>query len=320
MQVIKSVCRNNIFVKTAFCVVLILFAGFTPCVWAQGCSDAGFCTAGAMQIGQQDNDTMAGGNSFGLSVTIGSGENATVIATPQVEGRLYLLSKIYLEGKLPVNIASGNLGAHTGLGDPILTCSRTMVQHIRFRLIASLGVRVGISNANASYNGVSLPMPYQNSLGTTDIISGINFSYGKYISASIGYQQPVVQYNENGYKPAFVYPAISNDHEYFASNHLKRKGDILIRAEGKYKWQRMSLSAGPLFIYHLGTDTYTDANGNRLPLTGSKGLTLNIAASIAYTMANGRIELLGGEPLVVRSYRPDGLTRSLVVTLRYTKF
>lgn len=302
-----------------FFITLILYSLLFSQAYAQGCSDAGFCTAGAMQTGQKISDTLKERNSLGLSLIIGFGENGTTIVAPQIEGKFQLSPKTYMEGKFPVNIASGNLGTHSGIGDPIVTCSNIIASHNPIQLIASVGTRIGINNANATDKGRDLPMPYQSSLGTTDFIAGIGASFGKYIGASAGYQQPVIQYNRNSYVPSIIYPSVPNDQEYFASKYLKRKGDILIRVEGHYQRHKISISAGPLLIYHLGEDTYTTTTGDRNALTGSSGATLNIAGGMSYKMKTGRLDLQGGMPLIVRSYRPDGLTRSIAITLRYTR-
>lgn len=306
--------------KGLFFMFLVGYSILFSQAYAQGCSDAGFCSAGAMQAGVKGSDTAGGRNSVGISCTMGNGENGVAIVVPQAELTYYLSSQTYIEGKLPVNIASGNLGAHTGIGDPIVTCSHIISRRANLAVVGSLGARVGIGTADAADKGTALPMPYQNSLGTTDAIIGLGVNYGKYFSASVGYQQPLVQYNDNRYQPANTYPANPNEQDYFASKELRRKGDVLIRADGHVQWHKLLISAGPLFIYHLGEDTYISATGSRGNLIGSSGATLNVAASIAYPTKGGRFEVLAARPVIVREYRPDGLTRSIVLTVRYTKF
>ena len=299
------------------CTILCLQAN----IYAQGCSDAGFCTAGAMQGGKHTTDSTKSKTALGFSCSLGAGENGTLIITPQLEGGIPISQHYILEAKLPFNIASGNLGNHSGVGDVIITCSREFTTHSKDMYVtATLGSRIGVNNANASYNGMALPMPYQNSLGTTDIIAGLSMAYTKYFSIAAGYQQPVIQYNKNSYLPQDVYPSVLTDTTYFASNHLVRKGDILLRAEGKYQWKSILLAAGPLFIYHLGQDGISTSTGSKAMLKGSEGATLNLAFSISYNMKKSRLDLLGGTPFIVRDYRPDGLTRAWVVTLRYTGF
>jgi len=279
---------------------------------AQGCSDAGFCSAGAMQTGVTDNLTR--GNSYGAAVTAGIGENSTLILSLQAEARLQLTSKDQLEVKVPFSYADGNLGSYAGVGDPIITVTRKF----RKKFSATIGTRIGSGNANGMDNGKVLPMPYQSSLGTTDLIAGAGVKIARYLSVAAGYQQPLIQYNQNTYATGIMTPLLPQEYIYFDSRKLERQGDVLLRLDGTLQIQRVTLSLGPLLIYHLGEDTYIDNNGARATLTGSDGLTLNIAGSARYKCAAGIFELVGGTPMIVRDSRPDGLTRALVLTLRYS--
>ena len=186
---------------------------------------------------------------------------------------------------------------------------------------ASGGLRISTGTADArNADGLSLPMPYQANLGTTDIISGLSARWAKHIVIAAGYQQPVIQYNENGYLPADIYMAQPAYADYFASAKLKRKGDVLLRAEGQYSFRHWHISAGPLFIYHLGKDHITNMQGVDMALDGSEGLTLNIAGNIAWANDRWKADVSAGTPFIVRSYRPDGLTREWVVTPRISYF
>jgi len=288
---------------------------------AQGCSDAGFCTAGAMQSGRPVSDSVTTHSALGASATVGSGEKGTIIITPQLEGKFVLAQRSYVDVKLPFNFCSGNLGHHSGIGDIIATYSRILTADgMPVAITATIGGRIGLGNANATDRGMPLPMPYQSSLGTTDLIIGVGLVYHKYISIAAGYQQPVIQYNRNGYLPDIIYPDMPTGREYFASRDLGRRGDVLLRAEGHYQWNRWSVSGGPLFIDHLGEDRFTTQSGDRASLKGSEGITLNIAGSLSYSLPSRKIDLLVGTPFIVRDYRPDGLTRAWVITLRYTQF
>jgi hypothetical protein len=285
----------------------------------QGCSDAGFCSMGAMQSGSKANQDTAGKNAAGLSLSAGAGENNTFITTLQAELKLSTGAHSYVEARLPFYTASGNLGSHSGLGDIMCTYTRADIFTAgKLSLSGTAGSRISTGNANAMDRGLTLPMPYQANLGTTDLILGLNSVYtsGKgSVTLAAGYQQPLVQYNDNTYVPSLLYPAATNDTIYFGSSHLKRKGDLLLRLEGSYAYKRVTLSAGPLFIYHLGTDEITDPSGNQLSLMGSDGLTLNLAGNVTFALNKYLLRLSGGTPLVVRDYRPDGLTRSWVATI-----
>ncbi len=291
-------------------------------LYAQGCSDAGFCTSGAMQSAAPASDSIARRlSSIAFSFTAGSGEQGTTILIPQLELVKSIGKKGFAELKLPYYYASGNLGRHAGMGDPLLTYTHEFIHRQQWSLYASGGVRISAGNAAArTDNDLPLPMPYQSNLGTTDIILGLSVGWKKYITVAAGYQQPVIQYNQNGYLPVSLPGAEQGYTDYFASRQLKRKGDVLFRAEGHYNWRKFSLSAGPLFIYHLGKDRISNAYDMDVTPDGSEGLTLNIAGNAAWTGRRWKADISAGTPLAVRSYRPDGLTREWVVTPRISYF
>lgn len=307
-------------IKRAVAILFLILIVCTAKAAAQGCSDAGFCTAGAMQSGQT-HDNAATSSRIGISVSAGAGENGTSIIIPQLEADVALGKRGVAEIRLPFSIASGNLGDHSGIGDPIFSYTRQLNKHgERWTIQYTLGCRISTGHADAkNENDQPLPMPYQSNLGTTDVIAGISAGYGRYLNLSAGYQQPLLQYNNNGYLPVTIYPAIPGDHDYFASANLKRRGDVLFRTEGHCQWKKLGIAAGPLLIYHLGKDDITLANGAHIALNGSEGLTLNLAGTISYTAGKYKLSLTGGTPMIVRDYRPDGLTRAWVTTIKVVR-
>ncbi len=73
-----------------------------------------------------------------------------------------------------------------------------------------------------------------------------------------------------------------------------------------------------LFLYHLGEDRYENTLGNRQNIDGSDGLTINGNLISAYQInKTDSIELSLVTPFVVRTIRPDGLTRSFTAALIY---
>lgn len=285
---------------------------------AQGCSDAGFCTAGALQ--HEPAMDSSSQSSLGLSFTIGSGEQGTTILTPQAEWKQRLNASWSLELKLPYYLATGSLGTQSGIGDPIATVSKSWSLKQSWKVFAIVGTRISLTDAGASdERGRPLPMPYQHGLGTTDLIAGLAAQYKSWLAVSAGYQQPLFQYNDNGYLAQALPLEGAEYNAYFDSRKLERRGDVLFRAEGTYMRKRWSLTGGPLLIYHLGNDRVTGLSGQEKSLQGSEGITLNAAAKLAYMARKSRWELAGGAPFVVRSVRPDGLTRHWVLTLRYER-
>lgn len=273
---------------------------------AQGCSDAGFCTVGALK-GTTTNKQ----NSIAISTAISSGENGTSIIAPQLELKKSIGKEGYLEGRLPINMASGEAGSHTGIGDLMLTYTRPLVK--KLALNATIGTRVSLGDATATDQNQPLPMPYQSNLGTTDLILGVSAKWKKFVSAAVGYQQPIIQYNNNQYSVT-----TSTYNTYFESANLERSGDVLFRVQGHYDWEKLGISAGPLLIYHLANDKVTYANGTTASIIGSQGLTVNLTGNIYYKISNWQIDLSAGSPVQVRTTRPDGLTKSWTVIPRIT--
>lgn len=67
------------------------------------------------------------------------------------------------------------------------------------------------------------------------------------------------------------------------TDNFNRKGDVLLRATySKQLNSTILLQGGILNIYHLSEDTYEEDDGimiQRLPIEGSRGLTINVTGS-----------------------------------------
>lgn len=274
---------------------------------AQGCSDAGFCSAGSMKSGGDQ-----GQSDFTLSLPFALGEQLASIFIIQPELNYKIGEKQKIQIKLAYQIVSGDLGHTNGLGDPIVTYSRIIKEKNGWITIANLGARFAVNDANKkSESNRPLPMPYQTSLGTYDIIAGLALKNDHW-NFAFGYQQPLIQNNNNGF---YHDSAVSNDElNYFESRNLVRKGDIMLRAERTEEWEKLKITAGFLPIYHLGRDEVTTSMG-KMKIPNSEGLTLNINFNMSYKLKeNTYIGLVGASPLLVRQNRPDGLTRAFVAS------
>lgn len=287
----------------------LLIASTHPIVsWGQGCSDAGFCTIGTLK---QHVQTDSSRQKFSVLLPIGIGDQSVLVITPALQYDRQLSAHWGIQGKLTTNYASGDLGQATGLGDLFLSGTYAVATKSSWHTALTLGLKLPLSTGNLTANGYSLPMQYQSSLGTVDLITGLSVSSTRW-QFSAGWQQPLSGANSNTFLPsadsrvaAAAYPP---------SNQFTRKADVLGRAtymllrEGKLK-----LTVGLLGIYHLGNDTYQTASQQTLAISGSQGLTLN--ATVAgwwFVSSRTRVGFTAGTPLVVREIRPDGLTRSLV--------
>ncbi len=180
-----------------------------------------------------------------------------------------------------------------------------------------VGLKLPFDGADIVENGIHLPMPYQTSLGTTDLVLAINYNR-KNFGATLAVQQPLKPINENKFLPG-DYPNEPLALNYWPTNEFSRKGDVVGRVSYNFKTgERSSIRPSLLGIYHETNDTYLDDAKNRRPVYNSKGLTLNANVFVDYRLKNGNgFELSLGTPFIVRDQRPDGLTRSFVASLEY---
>lgn len=287
----------------------------------QGCSDAGVCTAGPIgEVAATSDSTTASSLHFArLTFSLAAGERGTSILQVVPEVSIGVTDRLSFQLKVPYISVSGDLGSTSGLGDPVLTGSYIFHRSDKQRLEGLLGVKVNSGDANTQANNRPLPMPYQTTLGTTDLLLGLTYRRGRF-SGAVAYQHVLVQDNRNGFfRSAWAGSADSTAAaSYFGSLALERANDAVVRVQYAVPVGDLILQPGLLVITHLGKDTqlnFADPS-QRVAINGSDGLTLNLTVDARYKL-NDRwaIEAAFGSPLVVREVRPDGLTRSMVVNL-----
>lgn len=306
---------------------------------AQGCSDAGVCTAGP--IGQlhlwQDStaDVVDYRHMARVSYSYALGEQGTTIMQVMPEISIGIGPRFSVQVKVLYIWASGNLGENQGIGDVIATTSYAFVKERDRNITGTLGLRLPTGSTDAMAIGIPLgmislsvfaplPMPYQTGLGTTDLLLAAQYRC-KRLTTALAYQYVLDQGNMN----TFSHEAWSSDPDalgYFESYRLERADDLVGRIQYAYGCGKLSLQPGLLAIYHMRNDTRlenvigVDPMLTRMEVHGSQGLTLNITTDLRYKLAEQwAIEATFGTPLITREVRPDGLTRSLVtgVGLRY---
>jgi len=281
---------------------------------SQGCSDAGFCTIGALQP-QQLSDT-AFKNNFKLALSYGQGEQGTTIFQTIPEIELSFFKNNLIQLKVPFLFINGNLGNNNGVGDISFSVTQTLVKTKKLKFNITAGTKIATGKSDAEINNLPLPMPYQTSLGTYDIILGTSLQYNKW-NLGLGYQGVLSNKNEN----RFLHSAYTNNadaQKYFESNFLDRGSDALLRIERSFTLKKINLSAGLLGIYHLQESTLVNDSGNRVAIKNSDGLTLNITGNAQYNFSHRTgINLSLGFPAVVRKVRPDGLTRKFVLAAAF---
>ena len=286
--------------------------------FSQGCSDAGVCTAGPIGelelLGDSLHAMPEPRHMARLTFSYAVGERSTTITQGVLELGFGLTGRWGVQVKLPYQSASGDLGTNSGLGDPVITTSYDLMKRPGRRLTGLLGMKLPANDASAEADDLDLPMPYQTSLGTTDLLLGLNYRHQRW-NAALAYQHVLSQGNSN----KFTHALWMDDMDalgYFESWELERANDAVARIQYALPIGDLAIQPGLLAIYHLDQDTRLDSAGSRMSVEGSDGLTLNLTIDARYRLNDAwTLELAYGSPMVVRDERPDGLTRSLVLNL-----
>lgn len=305
------------------CVVLLLY---TPAI-GQGCSDAGFCTMGAMKPDQPFNKkALVKLKSMEISFYRGKTTTSPIVYVATADLNFNIIDdKTFLQVKLPYQSISGNFGNNSGIGDISLCLTRNLYSSEKFDIGLSIGGKLPSNNSDArsKENGLMFPMYYQTSLGTYDFITGLSIVNKKWLFAT-GIQHP---FNEN--KNEFTYRAWIPVYQegkgedyvrtYWPAYHLKRGTDIMFRAERNFRYARFNMSIGVLPIIRITKDEVTDPNTNeRMKLKGTTGMAFTAIGTIGYNFnVKSGIRLLMGKKLKDRDVNPDGLTRHNVTTFSY---
>jgi hypothetical protein len=286
---------------------------------AQGCSDAGVCTIHSIK----NNTTLEDGgskakNEVVVGFSFGKGERKTNDFTTNVEYTRNLSGQTSVTGKLDFSAITGELANVSGLGDLFISVNHAFDIKKAWQKSFIAGLKIAFDDAGITKNGIHLPMPYQTSLGTTDLVLGLSFikrSFG----ATVAVQQPLKPTNGNRFLPGdYLQDKLAA--EYLPTNKFVRKGDVLLRFSYNIELsnKRFAIRPSLLSIYHEANDTYLDAANIRREIARSSGLTLNAIVFADYKLnKKAGFELGLGTPFVVRTNRPDGLTRSVVASLDY---
>lgn len=285
---------------------------------AQGCSDAGVCTLHSIKNNAEGHESKDGKkNDVSVGFAFGKGERSTNNYTGYLEYTRIITIRTSVTGKLGYSFVTGELAKTNGLTDLFLSINHAFDIKSKWQKSFVVGLKLPFDGADIVESGINLPMPYQTSLGTIDLVLALNYNR-KSFGATLALQQPLKARNENKFLPG-DYPAIPITLKYWPTNEFERKGDLVGRISYSFKTgERFSVRPSFLGIYHLANDTYADDDGDRRPIYNSTGLTLNGNVFFDYRLKNGNcFELSLGTPFIVRDQRPDGLTRSFVANLEY---
>jgi hypothetical protein len=290
-------------------LMLLAMASIGTTTFAQGCSDAGFCTIESLR--PHDEKTQAT-QQLKIGAFVGKADHGIVTYGNYLEYNQQWHPDFGTDIKINTLAQSGNGLQNFGLSD-ILANAHYKINP-EFKL--NIGAKIPLNQGNKMQNGLALPMDYQASLGTLDLIVGLGYQLDKWqFVAAI--QQPISQ-NDNQFL-ASNFASDSPLSKITSTRHFQRRGDVLLRASYPFVVaDGLKITPSLLPIYHLGNDQYTDELGLKKDISGSAGLTLNANVYADYDIsAQQALQLSIGAPMLVRKSRPDGLTRAFVANLEY---
>jgi hypothetical protein len=303
-----------------FCVCLFAAAQ----TFSQGCSDAGFCTMGAMKPDQPFNKKVQLRlRSMELSFYRGTTTATPVIYVATADMSFSMGRKNSFQVKVPYQaIRNGTLGDNEGLGDLSLCFTRNIFTSNKYDLSVSLGSKIPSNKADAKasgeFAGKPLPMYYQTSLGTYDAIAGLSLLTKNWLFAT-GIQIPFNKNDNQFLWGAWAdYPNQQYLKKYGRARNLKRGIDVMLRVERNIRFSQFNFSMGLLPIYRVTNDEISDSSGERFRPPDAKGLALSGIVTAGYQAdVRNSFRLLVGHKIVQRDENPDGLTRELVTTISY---
>lgn len=307
--------------------LLLALAGLSLSLasYGQGCSDAGFCTMGAMRPSQVYTQKI----NFKLRALEfnqyrGKTTLSPIVNVSTLDFTFGITDKTSFQVKLPYQWVNGNLGSTSGIGDISYSFTHNIISKEKYNINATLGGKIPSGKADKEENNEfgqgDLPMYYQISLGTWDVIAGASLISKKWMVAT-GIQIPVVQNNENDFKydEWMNYPSWKYLTKNFLANDLKRGTDVMLRVERAFHFSNLDIRVGALPIFRVTKDQIRDsATGKYVKLDGTTGMAFSGVLGVAYHFnVYHSIKALYGHKFTDRDVNPDGLTRHSVMSLAY---
>lgn len=292
---------------------------------AQGCSDAGFCTMGAMKPDQYFNRRISIKlRSIEFAQYFGMTRFGDFVYNYYVDANLAFNDRNNLQIKLPYVVVDGALATTSGIGDLSLSATRILTQTEKGQFNATLGAKVPLGESNLTTSeGLTLPMYNQAGLGTFDVIAGLSWISKNWMFAA-GYQHAFgITDNQFLWEDWIGNPLEEKALEYTQSRDLERGVDIMLRAERNFRFTNWNFNLGLLPIWRLTEDKILipdeEGTGEVIRhIEGSTGLamTLLVGGGYQFNVKSG-IKIMNGFRLVQRDKNPDGLSRKFVSNIGY---
>lgn len=289
-------------------------------IFAQGCSDAGICTTGALNP-ENDNERHSYiKNKFTIDYML---YYQIYKETHHEQGitigfNYHLNNRNSFQIKTAYSMRESPLTTTNGIGDITLAYSYALLQSDKWQISTVIGSKIPTSSATSSLNDLPLPMFYNTSLGTYDALFGIAIT-SKAWHLSFGIQQPLNTLEDHEYDPDYWenepnYQWMKN--WYTASRHLDRKTDISGRLKYTLRTSKWSISPSVLAIYKIERTYIESLNNGNYNLDGSEGLTVNALFEASYNFSpHLSIGGIAAYATQQRPFNPDGLARDYVINL-----
>lgn len=283
---------------------------------AQGCSDAGFCTLHTLSA---DHDPSTLPNQFRFGAVNGIGDDGKSGVEPNIWSAQLEYSREFnrnfsMAGKITYMSESSPTITNNGLADIYLSGTYMSNQGLSF----TAGLKVPLSDANDKFDSIDigLPMPFQSSLGTFDVILAAGYEKNNF-KFDVAYQQPLNK-NDNTYLST-SFPKGAPFGAFQSTNQFDRAGDILLRASYDFiASKNWIITPSLLPVFHLANDKFTDSSGVVQEIEGSSGMTFNVNLLVQYVINKHNAIVLGaGVPAVSRDVKPEGMGRKFVINFDY---
>ena len=326
-------------------VFLVAFFFYLCCyhqLRGQGCSDAGFCTMGALKPDQAyDKKISIKLRSLEISHYTGVTRFKDYIYNYLVDLGIGINERNSLQIKLPYVNVDGLLQDTHGIGDISIGYARSLGSVKDYLVSLTLGTKIPLGRTdhttertlNDTTYQLPLPMYYQPGLGTFDFIAGVSVISRNWLFA-VGVQHAFGSTDND-----FVWGAWNKvDSEVFREviipypkgRSLRRGTDVMLRVERNFRFSNFNFNLGLLPIYRLNYDKVELPNGTVETLDGtiefqgqkvnqtSRGLALTLLIGGGYQFsARTGIKVMNGFRLVQRDSNPDGLSRELVSNIGF---
>ncbi|WP_420582345.1 hypothetical protein [Reichenbachiella sp.] len=296
---------------------------------AQGCSDAGFCTMGAMKPDQAFNKKVELKlRSIEVSYYRGESTLSPMINVANIDASFSITKNLGVQIKLPYQWVTGNFDNTQGMGDISLSATQRIIDNEKFDLNVTIGGKIPSNDGNMKSNGevfkwskgTPLPMYYQTSLGSYDFVAGASIISSKWLFATGIQMALTANSNQFEWSPDWdEYPDPEYVRKYDHANDLKRGTDIMFRIERNFRFSNYSFNIGLLPIYRITKDQIKEPEtGEYEKVDKTTGLALTALTSFTYNMdVNNSIKLSYGHKITDREVNPDGLTRVQVFIVAY---